>query len=391
MVLRLLPSDERAVAATVWAEIERGIGAPALACSWAWTETWLEHYGDLVPHRFAVALEHGAPVGAALVTRGVRQRRARVPMRTVHLGTAGEPPGEGVFVQHNRLLAVPGEHRRFAQELIGALAREPGWDEIVLDGFPPKDAADLLRAGRFVARAETCRTLDLRAAARAGGDVAAVLGPSTRKAVRRSLRRLAAPRAEWARDQRAAREVLENLIVLHQAWWESRGLPGVFASARFVGFHRELVERLAGTGRISLFRVLDGDATVGCLYGFVDGNRLLSYQSGLAVTDDHRSPGLVTDVLCMQACLERGLEVYDHLSGDSLYKRQLSTGCEALVWAALPRASPRRAAAGVVGGFTRGLRAANSLACSLRAARSLRAGPAQTQGGSRPVGPLRPR
>jgi Acetyltransferase (GNAT) domain len=386
MELRLLSSSELSAAAAAWAELERASGAPAIACSWAWTETWLEHYGDLVPHRFAVASDGGTPIGAALVTRGVRQRRARVPVRTLHLGTAGEPPGEGVFVQHNRLLTAPGARRGFAQELIPALAQEPGWDELMLDGFPPEDAADLLRAGPFLARAEACRTLDLRAAARAGGEVVAVLGPKTRKAFRRTLRGLAAPSGEWADGRAAARETLEDLIELHQARWQSRGRPGAFASARFSGFHRELVERLAGSGRISLFRVRDNEATVGCVYGFIDGNRLLSYQSGFAaLADDRLSPGLVTDVLCMQACLERGVEVYDHLSGDSVYKQRLSTGCEALVWAALQRASARRAAAGVMGGVTRGVRTTRSLA------RSLRAGPAQTRTGSRPAGPLRPK
>jgi CelD/BcsL family acetyltransferase involved in cellulose biosynthesis len=50
----------------------------------------------------------------------------------------------------------------------------------------------------------------------------------------------------------------------------------------------------------------------------------LMYQGGFAQFEDPRvKPGVVTHVLCMQACLERGLDAYDLLAGDQPYKREL--------------------------------------------------------------------
>lgn len=343
LALRLLPPTERTAAREIWTDLERRVKDGGLACSWTWTDAWLDHYGDLVPHRFAVVEVAGTPVGAALVTRGVRQRRARLPVRTLHLGTAGEPIADSVYVQRNRLL-VEAEYRcAVADTLLGSLLREPGWDEFVLDGFVSDDAQPLLRARPFTSRRELCRTVDLRAAADTGGEVVPLFGPKTRKNFRRSVRGLDVTECEWAETPGQALEILEELIELHQRRWTEAGHPGVFASARFTGFHRELTQRLAPTGGVSLFRVRGRDSPVGCLYGFIEGKRLLSYQSGTVASMSH-SPGLVADVLCMQACWERGLEIYDHLSGDSQYKQRLSTGEDTLVWAHARRGWARWAA-----------------------------------------------
>ena len=40
---------------TLWREAEARLSNQRLMCSSVWTETWLKHYGSLVPHRFAIA------------------------------------------------------------------------------------------------------------------------------------------------------------------------------------------------------------------------------------------------------------------------------------------------------------------------------------------------
>lgn len=339
-----LPAAERRAAAAIWQELEARADAP-LACSWRWTETWLDHYGDLVPHRFALGEISGAHVGIVLVTRGVGERRARLPVRALHLGTAGEPGGESVFVERNGLLVVPEHRATFASALIGSLVARGGWDELALDGFTEEDADALLRAAPFEARRDVCRTFDLRATEAAGGDVLALLSAKTRANFRRSSKRLGVVTAEWADGAAEARAILDELIVLHQQRWQSLGQPGVFASSRFAGFHRDLAARLSATGEVCLFRIRDEHATLSCLYGFIEGRRLMTYQHGTPIEPGQRqSPGLVAEVLCMQAAYDRGLALYDHLSGDSEFKRSLSNGDGTLVWAATRRGRARWAA-----------------------------------------------
>jgi CelD/BcsL family acetyltransferase involved in cellulose biosynthesis len=144
---------------------------------------------------------------------------------------------------------------------------------------------------------------------------------------------------QWAQTPAEAHAILDELIALHQAGWAARGESGAFAGERFTGFHRELIERLVPQGRAVLFRVARADgAAVGCLYGFLEGERLLFYQGGLARFEDNKlRAGLVCHVLCMQACLERGVADYDFLAPASRYKEELSTRTDHLVWAHVER------------------------------------------------------
>jgi CelD/BcsL family acetyltransferase involved in cellulose biosynthesis len=341
--IRWLDSSERDSAARIWRALEGRIEEQLLACSWDWTEVWLNHYGDLVPHRFAVGEAGGLPCGVALVTNGVGRRRGPLRVRSLHLGTAGEPPGESVFVEYNRVLAEPRHRAGFAAALVDALRQQSGWHELTLDGFAPEEAEPFLVAEpMFEAERMECRTMELRRAEAADGVVLDTFRSATRKKVRRSLEALGEVETEWARSPEHALDVLAELIELHQDRWTGVGQPGAFASARFAAFHRELVPRLLPKGAVVLFRVRAAGATVACLYNFVERRRVLFYQSGLASFSDRAiSPGFLAFALCMQACFEQGMDEYDFLAGDSRYKKDLSTMSRQLVWATARRPALR--------------------------------------------------
>jgi CelD/BcsL family acetyltransferase involved in cellulose biosynthesis len=311
---------------------------PGLTCSWAWTETWLRHYGDVVPHRFLLVGDEAEPDALVLVTRSARRVGGVPLLRRVHLGTAGEPAGESVHVECNRLLARPGARAEAAAAVVRALRAERGWDELALDGFDPQDAARLTAAGDFELREEPSPVTDLAAVREGGGDVLGALSDGVRRRVERARRGLGELEAEWARTPAQARAIYEELIDLHQARWEAAGEPGAFASARFRAFHAELIERLVASGGVVLFRVRAAAGTIGCLYSLVDRGRVLFYQGGLAqLADNKLRPGLVAHALCMQACLERGFADYDFLAGEARYKRELATTERTLVWATARR------------------------------------------------------
>ena len=338
-----LPASDRASAERIWTALEASLKRDALACSWVWTGTWLEHYGDLVPHRFAVGAAHGAPCGIALVTAGVDRRRGPFRVRSRHLGTAGEPPADSAYVEYNRILVEDQRRQAFSRALLAELARDPVWHELTLDGFAPEEAEPLLAVEPgLVARRELCRIIDLRAADRTGGDVLDTLSSRMRKQMRRSLRGLDALESDWAETPEQALEIFDELVRLHQAQWVRAGQPGVFASHRFTAFHRALVPRLAARRAVILFRIRSPGGTIACEYGFIERGRALAYQSGRAIHPDRQVRlGLVSDVVCSQACYDHGLREYDFLAGDSIHKRQLATGQRELVWATWRRPSRR--------------------------------------------------
>ena len=325
--VRVLADTERAEARAIWTELEAAHGAPSLTCSWAWTGTWLEHYGDVVPHRFLVG-----EGGIALVTEG--PRRSLRP-RTLHLGTAGEPAGEGVFVERNRLLVAEAERTAFAAALVDHLLAERGWDVLALDGMHLEDA-DALLAGRsgVTREPDDCPIADLRD----GEDVLDALSSSRRQRIRRTLRAFGELESDWAQTAVEAEAILDDLIALHQQRWTEAGESGAFASERFTAFHRALVARLVPERRAALLRVRRGEEVVGCLYGLIDGERLLFYQGGLRRYEDNKlKAGVAAHATFMRACCERGLAVYDFLAPVTRYKEELSTRTEPLVWARLER------------------------------------------------------
>jgi Acetyltransferase (GNAT) domain len=365
MWIERLEASERERAGDIWRSLEARLPGPRLTISWLWTQTWLEHYGDAVEHRFLVGARGGAdaaaggarargsemagepagdgPAGIALVCDGVPLPPAQLRPRTVHLGTAGEPHGETVWVERNGLVAEPGEDAAFAAALLGELRDEAGWDRLQVDGFHLDDLASLtaVEPGFKVDMLET-PIADLTGGFDDDGALVALSG-NARRRMRQTLRAFGELELEWAPDVPRALHILDELAELHQVRRTAAGDRGAFASARFTAFHRALIERL-GPERAMLVRVrraTDGE-TVGCLYGHVDGDRLLFYQSGLRSYEDNKlRAGVAVHTLAMRACAQRGIATYDFLAPPDRYKRELATGAESLAWARMERRTPR--------------------------------------------------
>jgi len=82
--------------------------------------------------------------------------------------------------------------------------------------------------------------------------------------------------------------------------------------------------------------------TVGCVYNLVEGRRALSYLQGFAAPPAPKvKPGFVTHALCMQACLDRGLDAYDLLPEPAGWKRELTTTTSSVLSARLSRRGPK--------------------------------------------------
>ncbi|MGI8477213.1 MAG: GNAT family N-acetyltransferase, partial [Thermomicrobiales bacterium] len=340
LTVRLLPSTALTAAAAAWQAIEARNGPVGLACSWAWTATWVDAYGDLVPHWFAVGDGPAGPLGAALVTQGVGARRAGIGIRTLHIGTAGEPDADTVVVESNRLLSAERDRAGFAEALHAVLRdSEIAWDEWALDGFEPEHVEPFLKlAGNFTVRADECPTVDLAQARSESRAVLKILDPGVAKKIGRSRRKLErdfGPLAiAWADDAVIAGQWLDEMIPLHAARWERAGQAGAFASPRFSRFHRALIARLLPTGQVFLLRATAGETLVGVLYGFNDNGCALFYQWGLGqFASGTISPGYVAGSMAMQAALDRGFSEWNWLAGEAAYKRDLSTGSRPLIWA----------------------------------------------------------
>lgn len=329
-------SSERADILRCWQELELRVGFRGLSCSFDWTESWLNAYGDLVPHRFLVAKNVSTETieGVCLVTEGVGQKEGPLPIRTLHVGPAGEPDADSVCIEYNRLLVNPDHEATFARQIADFLDSQTGYDQWNLDGFSASDLECFEQAeSTLIKRVEPAYGFDFARARAESSDVLQQLKSATRRKVKRNLEAFKSLETRWVNDLNPAIDTFGEMVRLHQARWNAAGKPGSYSSERFVAFHEELLTRLVPQGRLAFVHVLSEGETVGIVQLFIEHNRAMLYQNGWSQYDDKRSPGVVVDYLAMEECLKQGLDAYDFLAFATQHKRHLSNMSTDIVWA----------------------------------------------------------
>lgn len=347
--LRIIPATAKTEALFLWRKLELQLGNRRLMCSSLWTEIWLNHFGQLIPHQFAVGMRNGVVCGIALLTQGVRQCAGPIPLATWHIGTAGEPEADSVCVEYNALLAGPDDQCDFAAALFDWAREQTNCDEFRLDGFEGQSIQALLQHC-LMARVERKISyyFDLRPCRVNGEDPLARLGTHTRANIRRTLREFGDVRTEWAETPARAEQLFAELVKLHQARWTSAGKPGAYASRLFHDFHLELLCRGVPLGLTTIVGLSSGNRLIGCSHLLIDNHRGLFYQCGWAPGGGRTSTGLALDYLCIDECLRRGYDEIDFLAGNTEHKRRLSTNQAELVWAVWRRSSLKNAAIGTM-------------------------------------------
>jgi CelD/BcsL family acetyltransferase involved in cellulose biosynthesis len=367
-VIELVPFSEQIAAANKWQDLEQSIGNTGLTNCWSWIKAWLDNYSDTVQPTFAFGKLDDQLIGAALIIKATR-RFVGISIPSVHLGTAGEPEKEATVVECNRLLVAPEHLDAFAMALLQTLRQQFRWSQLRLDGFVPSHADALIRSStnvglQFKVKEEKkCPTFDFQKAKDEGHhDILSALEKKTRYNIRHSMRLFDSifgrQKVEWAETLEQAKDILRELIELHEKRWQHINMPGAFQTDRVKRYHEDLINALSlwPQGSLILFRIKQGETTIGCLFNFIDKDgHVLFYKSGFPLFENKRlKPGLVTHVVCMEECKrralleeekcrQRGLSEekcsksrllkYDFLAGEDAYKEHLSNTANNLTWA----------------------------------------------------------
>jgi hypothetical protein len=320
--------------------------------SWSWVENWLA----CLPADQAPALHVFDGRSAAFLTRRLALRHRVVPSRSLYLNTTGVYQLDDICSEYNGLAGADLSIDALVDALPG------GWDELWLPAMRADAFGGLHEARRDRFRVRIDRTVpsyfvalaDVRAK-----NFLALLSGQTRSQIKRAQKLAGELAVEVATDAGHARSIYDELATLHVAQWRAKGQPGAFADPWFDRFHRRLIAQRFTSGEIQLVRVRAGGETLGCLYNFVWGGRVLQYQTGFKTFDDGRmKPGLVCHAAVIDHCAAAGLEVYDLLGGEMRYKKSLSTGATSLVWARVQRRRPWFALEDRAVAFVRARRAA---------------------------------
>jgi hypothetical protein len=335
LVIEVRPSSAREECLALWRQLEARIGERGLTCSADWTDIWLSIYGDLVPCRFLIARDERTErvVGLCLITEGVEQTDGPVKVRTLHLGTSGEPDADCVWVEYNRLMVEPELEAAFAQKIVEYLQAQRGFDQWQLDGIAEPELKLFQQLDPMLrVRTEIAHWFDLTIPRARGTDVVTELKKDPRRQARKSLDSCPGLSVEWSRSVDHAADIFGEMRELHQARWNAAGHPGCYASERFTRFHEALLARMVPDGRVAFVRARCLNGTVGAGQLLFDGNRAMLYQRGWSADICH-SPGMVIDVMAMTECLRRGVAAFDFLNPASQHKRHLSNASSTIHWA----------------------------------------------------------
>ncbi|MCG8421102.1 MAG: GNAT family N-acetyltransferase [Proteobacteria bacterium] len=338
-----------------WSALLARSGANQPTMSPLWMQAWWETFGG----------DQGRELRAVLVFRGSRLvglapflvrrvwYRNVLPLRRIEFLASGESEADEICSDYINVVAEAGMEPLVARAVVDALVRgELGWwDELVLDLMDGRAAMTEHLAGKLgraglhveIMAQRPCPYATLPAS---WDGYLSQLSSSGRYMVRRTLRDLErwagdsieVTRAETLADVEKGRQIL---IDLHNHRWRQAGETGMFASSKFLHFHRRVMPELFAHQALDLMWLSCKGAPIASIYNVVWDNRVYFYQSGRR-TDLPRKirPGIAMHAYAIQHAIGRGRVLYDFLSGPSRYKKQLSTAENSLVRVRALRRSP---------------------------------------------------
>lgn len=308
---------------------------------WEWNATWWRHYGAL-GQLYVLCVRDDAGEIVAIAPWYIARHPAKG--RVVQFLASGE-----VCSDYQTVLCRQGSEDQAAAAIADWMTdaghrhrnrpndQDHGaWDLLELSGIEVADIvvqrllAQLARRGNLVHSRPTlnCWRLEFPPT---WDEYLALLSKSHRKSVRQyENRAFVSGRAVWrtvATPSELA-ELFELLVTLHQRRWQGLGEPGVFASARYTAFHREVSRALLAQGHLRMqWLELDG-RPVAVEYNLCGGGVVYNYQGGMDPNASADNPGNVAKLASLKHALASGYRAFDCMRGNEPYKSR---------WRAQPR------------------------------------------------------
>lgn len=327
-----------------WAEMESRAETSPFS-SWAWTSTWLDHIpAECEATVFRASDETGLLALTVLAHSPERSLRRRLGGRVFYLQETGDATMDRLTLEYGGLLARRGAEERAYAAFFAAMKKRRHWRALRINASTHAHHVLAALPRQLVAYGTQRRPsflvdLDaLRAAQRSYVD--SLASGNTRYKLRRTLKEYTAQgevRMDVADTPERALAYLDELTLLHEKYWESKGRRGSFGDAFFQRFHRDFIGRHAASGLAQLSCIRAGELVVGYCYHLVWDRRVYYYNSGLnyGALQRHDQPGYLAHLVAIENYLAKGMRSYDFLAGESTYKRALSTQANTLDWIAI--------------------------------------------------------
>ena len=313
-----------------WTELLNRSSLSSAFMTWEWMMGWLETFGTPGTQVILVCVrdESGRLIALAPMMKERVLWRELIPVNRIRLLGTGEAEEDEVCSEYLDFIVADGEPRaQIVQKIFSWLQENEQWDDILLE--PVAEQSSLYEALSNVDHHLSVRADEIAPSfylplPGTWEEFLAGLGSNQRARIRKSIRELekmGEVQLEVANLHQEPGPVFESLVKLHQERWNNIGKPGVFASSRFIAFHKGLIARLREQNGVFLASLKLNQSVIGSVYCLLHNSRAYFYQSGIdtevSENNSRIKPGLAIHALVIKHLIDKGITEYDFLAGDN--------------------------------------------------------------------------
>lgn len=307
-VAHLAGRDEFVASRVRWDSLALQMAVPSIFSTWEWAEVCWRCGGRWGEPAIILVLRDGELVGILPL--------AFVPARRWLYGRVLDHIGSALCPDHVDLVTsaedAPGCIRAIRSYFeSGSLA----WDVLSIGGLIEEShlathcpgSKRVVSAARYINISQGFEEYERR------------LSGNRRNTLRRKARKLRERGISFSTVD-ASEQIMETLFSLHARRWATKGRRSAFDDPEVHAFHRAFVGLIASRGWVLFGRLGDDERTIGVIYGFLYGGRLLYYQIGIDPDWESFSPGSVLYYEFIHEAATRGCREFDFLRGDEPFK-----------------------------------------------------------------------
>lgn len=285
-------------------------------------KTWWDIYGKDRRLHIVLGQEDKKIIGIAPFSMLPKRKRAKfLPYKTMHYLCTGTVGARNTVSDYLDFIVRRGRRKEFTAGVLHCLAKNPEWDELLIDNVSSESDLVLLIKEETAKQQLNFEVIDDRPSVliKLPGtweDFLGSIGSGLRYKISRGRREFEKLNGtyERIRDKSALDDAFADLERLHQHRWHTKGESGAFSDPKWHEFHKRFIPIAHQNGwlRLSFLR-LNGEA-VAANYSFAFDGKIHFFQSGLIPHENKKIRlGLILHSYCIEEAIKEGSREYDFL------------------------------------------------------------------------------
>ncbi len=335
--------EELSLISSIWKIFECEFEDAGLTSIWAWIESWIESYGQLVEYKFLLGVDTDDNlIGITIVVKEIL-RKIPFSVNSYHVGTYGEPLKDSMQMTNSQILIKKGFERIFINAIIEIVMIDFAAEELVFDHLWTKHASiikEIKVNPKFKVLIDESPMLymDFDKIRQSKSKLSDHLGKSMSYQVRKTMRDFNDLEVQWPENTSEALEILNELVAIYNQNMKKINRKGKFASDSYFEFQKKLIKKLFDHNKTLFIRVKSKKyGTLGCFYCLVDHGIAYATQLGIVDLDTvdigtinkkRVYAGYTVHAMFMEECLKRGFKGYSYSTGLDPYKSYLTNAQE---------------------------------------------------------------